>query len=332
MLAVAAVVVSAARAADPVPLGTAANFAILAKSGISTAPPSMIKGNIGVSPIAFTAMTGFSLTADPSNAFSTSTQVKGRAYAANYAAPTPSHMTTAVSDMETAYTDAAGRATTRGSNLNVMAGLISGATFKPGVYTWGSDVMFGSDIYIKGSSADIFIFQATGNVIVGSGARVVLVDGGGGGGKPQASNIVWQMAGYLDAGTTSHLEGVFLVKTHAVFKTGSSMTGRVLAQTACTLDSATIAAPSLQASPVAGDEDTTDPGDGVGSKDPPAEDEDPQDPPAEDEDPQDPPAEDPQDHGDDENEDEAAMKRYIHRYGHRYWNSRIPHEDNGGGV
>jgi hypothetical protein len=51
------------------------------------------------------------------------------------------------------------------------------------------------------------------------------------------------VAGFVDAGTTSHLEGIFLVKTKAVFKTGSSLNGRILAQTACTLDTATIREP-----------------------------------------------------------------------------------------
>ena len=232
-------------ATDSVPLGTAKGFVILTKAGISSVPSSTIKGNIGVSPIASTAMTGFGLTVDPSNAFSVSPQVIGRVYAANYAIPTPSDMTTAIGDMETAYTDAAGRTPSSASFINVGAGLISGTTFKPGVYKWGSDVMFSSDIYIKGSSEDIFIFQSSGNVIVGSGAKIILVDDGNGIGVPKASNIVWQVAGYVDAGTTSHLEGIFLVKTHAVFKTGSSLNGRILAQTACTLDSVTVVDPSL---------------------------------------------------------------------------------------
>lgn len=232
--------------ADAVSLGSASKFVILAKSGISTVPPSAVMGNIGVSPTSAAAMTGFSLSADPSNVFSTSDQVTGRAYGANYASPTPSYMTTAVLDMETAYTAAAGRSISSAENLNVRAGLVSGLTFKPGVYHWGSDVMFGSDIYIKGSSEDVFIFQATGNVVAGSGAKIVLVDSDGGGGKPKASNIFWQVAGNVYAGTTAHLEGNFLVKTHAVFKTGSSLNGRVMAQTACTLDSATIVDPVMQ--------------------------------------------------------------------------------------
>jgi hypothetical protein len=39
------------------------------------------------------------------------------------------------------------------------------------------------------------------------------------------------------------LEGVLLVQTKAVFKTGSSLNGRVLAQSAVTLDTTTIVEP-----------------------------------------------------------------------------------------
>ena len=271
-----ATVIATVAATKPVPLGSASNFAILTKSSISMVPSSMVKGNIGVSPIASTAMTGFGLTVDPSNAFSVSMQIKGRAFAANYAVPTPAYMTNAIHNMEAAYTDAAGRALSSAANLNINSGLISGVTFKKGVYNWGSDVMFSSDIYIKGSSSDIFIFQSTGNIIVGSGTKVILVDDGTGNGSPKASNIVWQLAGYVDVGTTSHLEGIFLVKTHAVFKTGSSLNGKILSQTACTLDSATIIDPTIEGKammeePSTGDDEKMkDPstGDGGNMKDP----------------------------------------------------------------
>jgi hypothetical protein len=84
----------------PVNLGTAANYAILAKSGISTVPTSAITGNLGISPAAAAYITGFPLTADSTNVFSTSSQVTGKIYAADYAVPTPSDLTTAVSDMQ----------------------------------------------------------------------------------------------------------------------------------------------------------------------------------------------------------------------------------------
>ena len=59
----------------------------------------------------------------------------GKIYASNYAPPTPSIMTTAVSDMETAYTDAAGR--TLPDYTEIGAGNIGGMTLAPGLYKWG---------------------------------------------------------------------------------------------------------------------------------------------------------------------------------------------------
>lgn len=76
-----------------------------------------IAGNVAVSPIAATALTGFSLTLDSTGTFSTSSQVTGKLYGASYSAPTPATLTTAVSDMETAYTDAAGRISPDFTNL-----------------------------------------------------------------------------------------------------------------------------------------------------------------------------------------------------------------------
>jgi len=178
--------------AQSLDLGSADKFAILTKTGISTVPASVILGDIGVSPIAATAMTGFSLIMNPSGTFSTSAQVTGKCYAADYASPTPSKMTTAIGDMETAYTDAAGRAISDNANLNVKAGLIAGETFTAGVYNWGSDVNFASDIYLKGNIDSIFLFQTTGNVVAGAGAKVILQDDGSGS-TPLASNIVWQV-------------------------------------------------------------------------------------------------------------------------------------------
>jgi len=90
-------------------LNSAGNFIILSKTGITTTGVTAITGNIGVSPIDSTAITGFGLILDSSTQFATSSLLNGSAYAADYTAPTPSIMTTAISDMQTAYTNAAGR-------------------------------------------------------------------------------------------------------------------------------------------------------------------------------------------------------------------------------
>src|SRR5450756_2354037 len=87
-----------ARAAGPAPvvLGTAGNFVVLAKTGISTTGTTHVTGDIGVSPIDATGMTGFGLTMDSSNTFATSALVTGKAYAADYTPPTPANRSTAV--------------------------------------------------------------------------------------------------------------------------------------------------------------------------------------------------------------------------------------------
>jgi len=232
---------------QPVDLGTADTFAILTKSGISSVAPSEITGDIGVSPIAATGMTGFSLTLDPSGQFSTSAQVTGKCFAVDYAAPTPDKMRKAISDMEAAYTDAAGRPVVA-ANLNRKGGLIDGETFESGVYRWSSEVKFEIEIFISGDEDDVFIFQTSSNVNVGNSAKVTLVPKTTTvagikvftGNPPKASNIFWQVAGKIDAGINSHLEGTFLVQTHSAFRSGSRLNGRALAQTAVTLIDTTI--------------------------------------------------------------------------------------------
>jgi hypothetical protein len=215
-------------------LGAAGNFVILAKSGISTVPASVITGNIGVSPAAATFITGFSLTADASNAFSTSPQVTGNVYAADYAPPTPSNMTTSVSDMQLAFTDAAGRAP---DFTELGAGDISGMTLVSGVYKWGTGLLIATDITLTGSATDVWIFQIAADLTVGNTVNIVLA----GGALPQ--NIFWQVAGFVDVGTTAHVEGIFMCQTSITLQTGASINGRLLAQTAVVLDQCTVTQP-----------------------------------------------------------------------------------------
>jgi hypothetical protein len=222
-------------------LRSAGDYVILAKSGITTVPDSVITGNIGVSPITAAAMTGFTFTADSSGTFSTSAQVTGNAYASTYASPTPTNLGIAVGDMMTAYTDAAGRLNSDAARINLKTGLIGGETLTAGVYTFGTDVNIGTDVTISGSATDVFIIQIAGNLIQAENMRVTLA------GSALPQNIFWQVAGYVQVGTGAHMEGILLSATAVTFVTGSSLHGRVLAQTACTLDSATITQPVLTA-------------------------------------------------------------------------------------
>jgi hypothetical protein len=225
-------------AIDPVDLGTAGNFAILSKSGVSTTPGSDVCGNVGTSPIAATALTGFSLT--PTTAgdaeFSSSAMVTGNLYGASHAAPTPAMLSASVSAMEAAYTDAAGRADPNKA-LELFAGSFPAtAVLEPGVYKWSSvvTVPVGGTVTFNGSSTDQWIMQIAGNLAIGTNANILLTNGA------KAENIFWAVAGDIAVGVDAHAEGIFLTYTMIAMKTGSSLNGALYAQTAVTLDAATI--------------------------------------------------------------------------------------------
>jgi hypothetical protein len=151
------------------------------------------------------------------------------------AAPTPINLTTAVTNMITAYNDAAGRPTPDFTEL--ATGNIGGKTLTSGLYKWTNTVTIPTNLTISGSADDIWIFQIAGNLTVSSAVWINLIGGA------QAKNIFWQVAGQVTIGTTSHIEGIILSKTGINFQTGASINGRALAQTAVVLDGNTIAEP-----------------------------------------------------------------------------------------
>ena len=218
----------------PVVLGDAGNYVILAKSAISTTGTTAVTGNLGLSPAAASFITGFSLIADTTNVFSTSPLVTGQIFASDYAVPTPANLTTAVNNMLTAYTDAAGRAA---DYTELGAGNIGGLTLPPATYKWGTGVLIPTDVTLSGGPNDVWIFQIAQGITQASAAKVILT----GGALPK--NIFWQVFGAVDIGTTAHMEGVILSQTSIALKTGATTNGRLLAQTAVTLDAATVTHP-----------------------------------------------------------------------------------------
>lgn len=217
-------------------LGTAGTYVILTKTGITTTGTTAIVGNIGVSPIVATAMTGFGLIADSTNTFSKSSLVTGKIYAADYAPPTPSKMTTAISDMEIAFTDAAGRTSPDYTELG--GGDVSGQTLLPGLYKWSTGVLVtNAGLTLAGGPNDVWIFQIAGDLVVNNGAIIHLLGGA------QAKNIFWQVSGKTTLGTTADVKGIILSQTLISMNTGAKLSGRALAQTAVTLIANTITAP-----------------------------------------------------------------------------------------
>ena len=213
---------------SPVLLGAAGNYVVLAKSEITNVPTAAITGNVGISPAAASYITGFSMTR--AGTYWTSAQVTGKLFAADNDAPTPSNLTTAVSNMEAAYTDAAGRpAPPIGPFLDLGAGNIGGKTLAPGLYRWNSTVTIPDDVVLAGASNDVWIFQITGNVTMSANKAITFT----GGGRPK--NVFWQVAGFVDVGDSAHAEGIVLSKTLIKLGTGASVNGRLLAQTAVNL-------------------------------------------------------------------------------------------------
>jgi Ice-binding-like len=216
--------------------GAAGSYVVLAKTGISNVTGSRLTGDIGLSPAAASFITGFSLIADSTNVFSTSTSVVGKVFAANYAVPSPTNLTAAIGSMESAYSDAAGRSNP--DHLELGSGNIGGQTLAPGLYKWTSSVTIPANLTIAGGASDVWIFQTSGDLIM-TAAKSVTLSGGA-----QAKNIFWQVAGQATFGATSHFEGVLLSKTAITLQTGATMNGRALAQTQVAIDQATIVQPA----------------------------------------------------------------------------------------
>lgn len=208
-------------------LGTAGLYKILAKTGISNVPTSMVIGDMGLSPNTSAGITGFSLVLDGSGQFSTSAQVIGRVFAADYAPPTPSNLTIAILDMQAAYTDASLRLP---DVVNLNAGAIGGLTLVPGTYKWTSNVTIGTNLILDGGPDDTWIFQIDGTLMVSPGVQIILTGGA------QPENIVWQVAGTTTINPGAAFIGTILDQTLIDVQTGASVNGRLLAQSAVTLD------------------------------------------------------------------------------------------------
>jgi hypothetical protein len=213
----------------PLPnLGLAGSFGILSKSGITNVYKSTIKGDVGTSPIAGTALL---LTCD---------EVVGTIYTVNDAGPAcrvvnASLLSTAILDMEAAYTDLVGR---KNPNfINLHAGDLGGKTLAPGLYKWDSAIIIPLDVTLEGGPNDVWIFQISGTLNIAS-AKQVIMSGGA-----QAKNIFWVTAGAVTLGTYSHFEGSILGKTSISLQTGATLNGRLLAQTAVTLQMNTVTRP-----------------------------------------------------------------------------------------
>ncbi len=221
-----------------VDLGMARNYAILAKTAISTTGVTSITGNVGISPNAASDITGFGLIMDPSGTFSTSSLVTGNIYAADYTEPTPSNLTTTVLNMQTAFTTANGLPS---DYTEYLAGDFNNITLDPGVYKFGTGLSLTNTITLDGGGVDCaaFVFQIAGSLTVNPGTKIILTNGA------KADNIYWVVAG---AGATLNTDvdfsGTILSQTLISLAQRTVVNGRLLAQSAVSLIGNTVVMPS----------------------------------------------------------------------------------------
>jgi hypothetical protein len=218
----------------PIDLRTANDFTILTETGITTTGVTAITGDIGTSPIASTAMTGFGLIMATNNQSSHTPIVTGNVYGPDYAVPTPSKMTTAIADMETAFTTANG-ITNPSPLVEMYGGDLSGRTLPPALYKWSTGVLItNAGVTLNGGPNDVWVFQIAQNLIVNNSAIITLAGGA------QAKNIFWVVSGQATLGTYTNFSGIILSKTLISLNTGATVTGKLFAETAVTMIANTV--------------------------------------------------------------------------------------------
>lgn len=228
-----------AGASTGVNLGTAGDFAILAKTKITNVPTSDITGDIGASPV-----TGAAIDV-------TCAEITGTIYGSDAAytgsgdvscykgtAPDNTLVANAVLDMGTAYTDAAGRTLPDFTELH--AGDLSAKTLVPGLYKWSNNVLINTDVTLSGSASDIWIFQIAGDLTQAANVSVTLSGGA------DAKNIFWQVGGSAGAtlGAGAHFEGTILAAKAIDLGSLATVNGRLLADSAVNLIANTLVKPA----------------------------------------------------------------------------------------
>lgn len=207
-------------AATSVSLGTADNFAVLAGSGITDTTPSVISGDVGLSP------GGGAAIGIPAG------EVTGTIYAVDAFGPVgsvnnPGLLTLAKSALDTAYANAAGQTpatTVLASTVDSFSG--TGYTLTPGVYNSGSTMGITGTLTLNGGGDPnaVFIFQAGSSLTTASASHVTLINGA------QACNVFWQVGSSATLGTGTQFKGNVLAFSSITDNGGSTIEGRLLAR------------------------------------------------------------------------------------------------------
>ncbi len=201
-------------------LGTAADFAVLGGSTVTSTGPTVITGNAGVWP--GSAATGF----PPASL--TGTLHLGNAVAQQ-----------AHADATTAFTSLAGMARTAELTGTDLGGLV----LTPGTYFFASSAQLTSTLTLNalGNPNAVFIFQIGSTLTTASNATIIAINGAFGG------NVFWQVGSSATLGTATAFQGTIIAQASITLTTGASiLDGRAIALTgAVTLDSNSVSLPTI---------------------------------------------------------------------------------------
>ncbi len=210
---------SLALAATQPNLGTADSFAVLAGSAVTNTGPTVVTGDLGVSP--GTAVTGF----PPGT-------VVGAQHSADAVA------LQAKTDLVTAYNDAAGQT----PFVDKTGQDLGGQNLTPGIYRFSSSAQLTGTLTLngQGNSNGVFIFQIGSTLTTASDSSVVLINGA------SPCGIWWQVGSSATLGTGTNFQGNLLALTSITLTTRANiLPGRALARNgAVTLDTNRITKPA----------------------------------------------------------------------------------------
>jgi hypothetical protein len=224
----------------PVPLGAAAPFSILASSGITNIPTSMITGNVGLSPAGAASITGFTM---PESC----PEIIDTLYVVGPGGPTCAMQDPVVLDSAklsaiAAYENAVNAV--RGTPA-AISGDLNGLTLYPGLYESGSSIEIspGGALYLdaQGDSSAVFIIRSATSITTEATSEVILTKGA------KASNVFWTAGSAITLGTSSKMSGTMIAATAISMLAGARLDGRALTQgpaaTAITLSANRITLP-----------------------------------------------------------------------------------------
>jgi Ice-binding-like len=218
------------RGPAPLNLRSAGNFALLAETSITTVSPSVINGNVGLSPA---SAINLGLGCPP---------VTGALYTVDGTDPLPCQivdpglLSLVVGDGHAAWHLA--RDGRLADFTEVGDGNIGGMTLAPATYRWSTGVQIPADLTLSGGPNDVWIFVIESDLVVGPDVQIVLTDGA----APE--NIFWvTLVDNVEIGAGARFQGVILAETFIEMKTGASINGRLLAAQGIILDGNTITQP-----------------------------------------------------------------------------------------